>query len=33
MKSQQTTHQIISVANGILGKGETIRENYHPIKV
>lgn len=29
--ADKATHQIIKGANGILGKGEAIRENYHPI--
>lgn len=30
-EADKATHQIIEGANGILGKGQAIRENYHPI--
>ncbi|MEO8773606.1 MAG: trehalase, partial [Gelidibacter sp.] len=29
--ADKATHQIIEGADGILGKGSAIRENYHPI--
>ncbi|MGV8815658.1 MAG: MGH1-like glycoside hydrolase domain-containing protein, partial [Gelidibacter sp.] len=30
-EADKATHQIIEGANGVLGKGQAIRENYHPI--
>ena len=30
-EADQATHQIIKGADGILGKGKAIHENYHPL--